>query len=74
MGEYTPSAIRELESVDDTLRGLCASIEIMTVGVEEMANGEFIADMLNLIKKNLQNARAELDDATSAVVRVCATA
>lgn len=74
MNECKPSAISRLEGVDDTLRELCTAIDIMNMGAEHMANGEYITDVLNHIKKNLQSARAELDEATGTVLRLRATA
>ena len=34
------SAISELEQIDDTLREMYASLQLMRVGAEAMANGE----------------------------------
>lgn len=70
MSNMTISAVGYLESVDDTLRELCTSIELMRVGVESIANGEYLTDVMNHIIKSLQSARAELDEATGAVARL----
>lgn len=70
MSEMRISAVGHLESVDDTLRELCTSIEFMRVGMEDIANGEYLTDVMNHIIKSLQSARAELDEATGAVARL----
>lgn len=74
MNRMKTSAVGHLESVDDTLRELCTSIEFMRVGVESIANGEYLTDVMNHIIKSLQAARAELDEATSVVARMRASA
>lgn len=63
-------AIDALESVDVTLKGLCACIEIMQMGAQHMANGEYIDDALGMIGRILQNARAELDEAAGTVMQM----
>ncbi len=74
MSEMRISAVGHLENVDDTLRELCTSIEFMRVGVENIANGEYLTDVMNHIIKSLQAARAELDEATGAVAQMRASA
>lgn len=54
----------------DTLREMYASLQLMRVGAETMANGETLVDVMNYVCKGLQSARAALDEVTSSVVRM----
>ncbi|MEG2469304.1 MAG: hypothetical protein RSB86_18175 [Comamonas sp.] len=74
MDEHRRTAIDEMENVDIIIKELCSTIDVMSMGAEHMDNGEWFSDVLNHIKSTLQNARAELDDATSAVMRMRETA
>ena len=74
MNEIRMCAVNALEDIDNTLKGLCACIEIMQMGAQHMANSEYIDDALGMIRKTLQNTRAELDEATSTVMQMRASA
>lgn len=68
------SAISKMEQVDVTLRELCTSLQLMRAGAEYLANGEMIADVMNCVGRGLQSARANLDEAMSAVISMRASA
>ncbi len=74
MNRMETNAMSRLETVDDTLRELCTSLELMRVGAEGIANGAYLVDVMNHIIKSLQVARVELDEATGAVVQMRASA
>ncbi|MDO5378461.1 MAG: hypothetical protein Q4G52_09025 [Clostridia bacterium] len=74
MNRMETSVMNRLETVDDTLRELCTSLEFMRVGAEGIANGAYLVDVMNHIIKSLQAARAELDEATGAVAQMRASA
>lgn len=67
--EHNNSALTHLETVDDTLRGLCTTLEVMAGGLHDLANGEYMEDILRHVCHSLRDARAELDEATSVVMR-----
>ena len=73
MNTIKGSTISELEQIDDTLREMYASLQLMRVGAEAMANGETLVNVMNYVCKGLQSARAALDEVTSSVMR-CALA
>mgnify|MGYP004547090823 FL=1 len=68
------STISKMEQVDVTLREMYASLQLMRTGAEYLANGEMIADVMNYVSRGLQSARAILDEATSAVISMRASA
>lgn len=70
MNTIKGSTISELEQIDDTLREMYASLQLMRVGAEAMANGETLVDVMNYVCKGLQSARAALDEVTSSVMRM----
>ncbi len=74
MNTIKGSTISELEQIDDTLREMYASLQLMRVGAEAMANGETLVDVMNYVCKGLQSARAALDEVTSSVMQMRASA
>ena len=62
------STISKMEQADVTLRELYASLQLMRAGAEGLANGEMIADVMTYVSRGLQSARANLDEAMSAVI------
>ncbi len=74
MNKDTQDAIRQVEQADDLLLNMSATMQFVGLGIENMANGEEVANMLAHFRNTIQDARALLDDARGAVLMMQRTA
>ncbi len=68
------NAIEHLENIDAQLLALDAMLELAAMGANNLANGDNFERVLNFIRHNLTELRAELDEATGIVLKAKAIA
>ena len=68
------NAIEHLENIDAQLLALDAMLELAAMGANSLANGDNFERVLNFIRHNLTELRAELDEATGIVLKAKAIA
>ena len=65
---YKGDVVEHLESIDAQLLALDAILELAEMGANNLANGDNFERVLNFIRHNLTELRAELDEATGIVL------
>lgn len=68
------NAMEHLENIDAQLLALDAMLELAAMGANNLANGDNFERVLSFIRHNLTDLRAELDEATTAVLNAKAIA